>query len=724
MKRPLFFGCICLVAIIALWTYCFDPPPFYGNLPIEEQAQITLQGQVYEKEKRSYYGTEMTILYLKSIAIIDSDTSQVSKLNSQYKIICELEKGQQEPDLGRILQISGNWRYYEGASNPGEFDAADYYGVQNIIGKLEKGRLEKSGDSYWHIREGLYRLREICTQRLYQALPEDKASVLAKMLLGVENTLNAETKELYQRNGIVHILSISGLHITMIGMGFYKLFRRCGCPILPAAAAGIICLLLYGCMTGFGISCVRAIGMYLIHMLGEITGRSYDLLTGAGVLMAVMVCSNPRLLYHCGFLLSFGSVLGIGILCPILPLQKFMVKKNLGRDLLQGLWTSTAITVFTLPISLYFFFEISLYSPLVNLLVLPFMGSVMVLGFLLILMPEMLFPAWIETLILEGFSWICRLAEKLPGHTWTAGRPALWQIVLYYFFLFGIILLCTKRRKPLWMLGILPLVSFLGVDFVQETKVCFLDVGQGDCIVAMTKSGSTYIFDGGSSSEKKMGENLLRPFLKYHGISKVDGIFLSHPDEDHVNGILELIEQGRIKIEALYLPQVDETCQEDFSEILMIAAELPVFYYSAGDSLQREDFQITCLHPNAGYNSESNAYSGCFLLAWEGCKVLLTGDVEGAGEVLLTEKMKNLPLEQVQVLKVAHHGSKFSTKTDFLKVVSPDLAVISCGKDNFYGHPHEETLSRLKAEDILYEITYETGCITVTEQGYTFFKRG
>ena len=727
MRRPLLFGCICLTAIIAIWTCCFDAPPFYSEFPVKEGEQITITGQIYQKEYRSYYGTDQINLYIKSIQIIYPDTGQVSKINPKYKIICEWKPDAEEAELGRYVQIQGTWQLFEHASNPGQFDYADYYGTQNIVGKVKKCFLKIQRDGYWPLREALFKLRNLLQGRLYQALPEKEASILSKMLLGVNGGLDKEVKELYQRNGIVHILSISGLHITMLGMSVYKLLRRCSCPLVPAAVVGAGFLLLYGCMTGFGISVCRAVGMYMIHMLGEVTGKNYDLLTATGVMLALMLIDNPRLIYHSGFMLSFTSVAGIGCLYPILPLQEAALKKKavpppiivrflLRRfgGLLQGLWASVSISIFTMPVMLYYFYEIPIYSPFVNLLVLPFMGPVMAAGIVLMILPHCTLLAVPEHIILNGYEKVCLLFEHLPWHTWVTGQPELWQVGVYYAGLLLIIRLCEKKSKW-WSLGIILCVIFLGTDNRSNTEVTFLDVGQGDCIVVMTENGKNYMFDGGSGSEKNVGKEIISSFLKYHGIGKLDGIFISHPDEDHISGVRELIEQDLVTIDTVYLPNVALECKEDYQEFLACVTNQKIVYYSVGDYVKTGDIEMSCLHPVENFSGESNTYSGCFLLEQvdNGFKILFTGDVEGTGETLLTEQLRKQGHFPIQVLKVAHHGSKYATSDAFLKQAEPVLAVISCGSKNAYGHPHEELLERLDKYACRIYSTKDTGAVTI-----------
>ena len=733
MKRPLLFVSICLSLIIAVWTSCVDAPPFYSPLTVKDGEQIIALGQVYQKESRSYYGAEQTNLYLKSIKYLDSSTGQVQTLNPKFKIICEYRELDKVVCLGEIVEISGTWKEYVHAANPGQFDSADHYAVQNIVGKVKAEKLTVTGGRVQQFREKLHQCKIWLLGRLYQYLPEKEAGILAKMLLGDGSGLDEEVKDLYQRNGIIHILSISGLHITIIGMGIYRLLRKCTCPIWPAAVIGGGVLLVYGAMTGFGISACRAIGMYLIRMLGEVLGRDYDLLTALGVLMTGMLFGNSRLIFHSGFLLSFASVAAVGILCPYfqfdeksfrkyepLPIWLQFMIRYFGRSI-QGLWTSMAISIFTLPILLYFFYEVPVYASLLNLLVLPFLGVLVMAGIALLLLPGTMLWAAVIHIILNGYERICQMFECLPGHTWVVGRPQLWQVGLYYGGL--IVLLWISRKKRYYLAGVLVLVFLLGIKRENGTQVTFLDVGQGDCIV-IVDGRNTIMIDGGSSTKKEIGENIVEPFLKYHGINKVDGVFLTHSDKDHMNGILEILEKDLIKVDTIYLPEVKE--RDEYAEILTLVEEENVVYYGKGDMLKTENLQMECLHPVKETALSDNESSGCFLLEADGCRVLLTGDVEGRGEELLAESLENIGIREIQVLKVSHHGSRNATSEDLLRRIDPILAVISCGENNSYGHPHKELIERLKGYTAHIYATKDKGSVTVytKDQKVVFFRKG
>lgn len=189
-------------------------------------------------------------------------------------------------------------------------------------------------------------------------------------------------------------------------MGIYQLLRRAGLPCAAAAVCGGAVLGLYGVMTGLGVSAVRAIGMYLIRMLSEAAGRTYDMLTALGVMAVILTWRNPAYLCHAGFLLSFGSVLGIGALCP--ALEKGF-SKNCQNRLLRSMLPGISVTLVTLPVQLWFYYEVPVYAIFLNLLVLPLMSVVMASGLIVMLLPGTGLLGTVTCLILSGYEKLCGL---------------------------------------------------------------------------------------------------------------------------------------------------------------------------------------------------------------------------------------------------------------------------------------------------------------------------
>lgn len=517
MKRPLFLAALFLVVIAALRLGAGgaeDVPPGYVSAKELEAAQeLLIAGQVYQKDETS--------IYLKSVVIYDSNALGQSAGGSGQGIpctenfICEMQ-GEADIPLGRTVAVQGIFAPYSHATNPGEFDAAVYYRTLSIGGKLRKAQMKACGEDRWPVRNGLYELKCLLKERLYRIFPEKEAAVMSALLLGDKKDLDSELKDLYKRNGILHILSISSLHITIIGMTVYRLLRRIGLPICPAAVGGSVLLLLYGGMTGFSVSACRAIGMYLIRMFGEVAGRTYDMLTALGVMGAVMVAWNPYYLQSSGFLLSFSSVLGLGVVSPVLALspgrnpsasagrakkppgktskptggslterlrgnplriqgnplqvqgrlfqaqgQSLGIReaaggmgaalwegcRGLGRGLLQSAMASLSITLTTLPIQLWFYYEVPVYSVFLNLFVLPLMKPMMITGLLAMLVPGLGVLGGIDYIILQSYEFVCGCFDRLPFHTWNPGCPKVWQIAAYYVLLAGVVLLRSRRKR-------------------------------------------------------------------------------------------------------------------------------------------------------------------------------------------------------------------------------------------------------------------------------------
>lgn len=838
MRRPLFLAALFLVIVAALRLGAGGaegaPPGHISAGQLSPGDELLLTGQVYQKDGSS--------VYLQSVVILESDafghSSADSRQENQYQeipcqdnIIWETEEAVEIP-LGRTVALEGVFYPCSPATNPGEFDAVMYYRTLGVGGRLRKARILAAGEEFWPLRDGLYELKCFLKNRLYRIFPEKEAAVMSALLLGDKKDLDSELKDLYKRNGILHILSISSLHITIIGMSLYRLLRKMGLPVCPAALGGSVLLLFYGGMTGFGVSACRAIGMYLIRMLGEAVGRTYDMLTALGVMGAVMVVRNPYYLQNSGFLLSFGSVLGIGLVSPALTpawrrggdrerrpkgdgsparrmreaaLQLLQALADAGKALLGSALASLSITLATLPIQLWFYYEIPVYSVFLNQFVLPLMKPMMITGLLAMLVPGLGFLGAVDTIILKSYEFLCGCFDELPFHTWNPGCPAIWQIVAYYLLLAGVVLAGNLRKKSdggrdgsvrndrgviaavgadgkgaqrpsgnlpgkpgyrpglfrgtigaaVRACGLAAAVLLFALRPPARNSVTFLDVGQGDCILVRTASGENYLFDCGSSSRSGVGRYVLLPYLKYNGISDIDVIFLSHPDADHVNGAVELLEIGgenHISIGQLVLPAIEESARrEQLGELLDSAAgtergeavaaaqagavasgsagAVPVGYIKAGDCFECDSASFLCLHPGVGVGTEDvNGYSECFYVEfsesstgfWNRGKgeqrwtMLLTGDVQNAGEEMLQRELQERDIGGITVLKAAHHGSKNSTPKELLERLSPLVTVISSGRNNRYGHPHGELLERLEESGTVILRTAQSGAITIT----------
>lgn len=642
-------------------------------------------------------------------------------------LICYLEEDVQgtadEENLrmGSRVILEGKLRTMQHASNPGEFDSADYYQIMGQQGRLMNSRIVWQGEHYDAFRESLCRLRQYFSMLLEVCYPEKEAEVMKAMLLGEKGMLDQELKGLYQQNGIIHILSISGLHLSLLGMGFHKLLEKLRFPGKLNLLLSVAFMFCYGTMTGMGVSVIRALIMFFFRMAAVFFHRTYDMLTALVVAAVTLLIQQPLYLEHSGFLFSFGAVCGIGTLLPA-AMENLLWEKKALRSLVSG----AVVSVGTLPIYLSYYYEFPPYSIFLNLLVIPCMSLVLGCGLLTLgagclWLPLGQLPALAGRVLLLFYEKSCELCSRLPGHRMITGCPESWQILLFLLLL--VFLVWRNRKLPkllFWQILLLALLLLTG-RFLGGFEVHMLDVGQGDCICIETEQGESMLIDGGSTDKKEVDVYQIVPFLKYQGISELKAVAVTHPDSDHMNGIqgmLEKYQENGIYIGTLLLPSVRENGKnENYRRLEELAAEneIPIHYLSAGESFELGEAELVCLHPEEqSCYSDANEMSVVLYLQRKEFTALFTGDLEGEGERQLLERMS---AADITLLKVAHHGSAGATTAEFLERVRPLTAIISSGHGNSYGHPHEETLERLRKSGAQIFGTQENGEITIRYRG-------
>lgn len=715
-----------------------------------KENTVIVQGKIYKIENTAF-GTN---IYLKGVEVENGEKSVSVK-----RIFVNTEKIP-NVKIGNIIKVRGKLRQFEEAANKGNFDSRKYYLSLGFYGKIEAGTIEVINSDYSGIRQGLYELRMEIIERLEKlcsdnngifSIINNKNGIIGAIILGDKTDLDSDIKELYSVSGIAHIPAISGLHISFIGMAIYRLLRR-RFRFLFSAAVSIPVVLSFGIMSGFGISTIRAIIMFILKIIGEVLGRKYDAITAISLAGLVLLVQNPFVVCNSGFQMSFGAIIAIVLILPIV--EEIL---NTDNKIIKVLSANFTISLVMNPILAWNYYELPTFSFLLNIVVVPLMSVVIVSSIAGIFCSYIMFGFGKAVIfpgcgILELYTFLCNIINKISVASIVVGQPKVTIIIVYYAILlvvlFGLknirtkytraekerniikketgLVLEKKAKKERRIKGqnvklrLACIVGFLLLNCLiyyipnQGFYITFINVGQGDGILIHGDNGTKVMVDGGSTSEKQVAKNCIVPYLKAEGIGTIDYSIITHTDKDHISGILEILENNnsnRIRIKNLVMPDINMK-DDTYNELIEKAKlkKINVLYIKKGDTLSLGKTKIKCIYPETTTTaSDKNDYCTVLSVKNKTSKILLTGDISKEIE----EKIKDDIEENYTVLKVAHHGSNYSSSEKFLKKVNPKYSIISVGKNNSYGHPGNETMERLRKQGGVIYRTDEKGGITI-----------
>ena len=630
---------------------------------------------------------------------------------------------------GQRLSLTGHIWAADPATNPYEFDFRDYLNRHGFNGyataKIEDVEiLGASAD----LQTVVIAARQAISRRI-DALFIDNAGLMRALVLGDRSMLSDELRAALNRSGIAHLVSISGMHVTLLAAMLSLVLGRF-MPMWKARLASVALLIPYGALIGFGAPFVRALMMFALMCFAPVAGRPGDAVTRLCAALLAFLLVEPRLVADAGFALSFSASAGIILLLPpisnLLGLDALRDRKSSSRRLARLthstalyfgmlLCASLAAQLATLPAVIAFFGAQSVVSLPFNLVCVPLCMAAYVLGMavLLVSVPFMPLAALIARVPDGMFSLltaITRFSAKLPVSSVHIGRYPSALVLAHW----GILLSASdlSRLRPRWrhcapiaLIAVAGLSALLCLGRAWGFSVVFLDAGQADSAVVRTR-GHTYLIDVGDT---------YTPAADYLNATclSLDGIVLSHPHQDHAGGLEQVLTSFRPR--AIYVPSGWFDVEEVSPSItagMALAREMGVeiVELSTGDSVPLSPVaRMDVYAPEAGCSTEEpNDMSLLTLVSCEGKRALFTGDLSAEAEPEV--------IPDTDILKVPHHGSNKAGSQRLLDACTPEIAVISVGENN-YGHPGEETLKKLKATGARVYLTRECGAITVSWRG-------
>ena len=687
-------------------------------------ARDTLPASATAALRARYDQPVGTMLVYMETGDAEAQSGKWSEKHRTYRAQSPSEKQDRDPTAdrnpeasrplpGERIEVYGKISPVEAPRNEGVFDFRLYYRTISVHGSMYGTSFRVIGGEPKPFARGLQELRLRMGDILDQLLSPQDAGIYRALLTGDKSAMDEDIRSLYQENGIAHILAVSGLHLSILGLGVYELLRRFGRSKAASGSVAALLIISYGILTGGSGSALRAVLMLLLRFLAAAVGRSYDMLTAMAAAALFLLWKEPFMLFGAGFQLSFLAVLAIG-LRHALPAPK--------HPLLEGLWLSFYLQLLTLPVILFHYFRFPLYGIFLNLIVLPLMGCVIYSGVFAVGLFGL--SEKLATIAVGGGHWILRLytllcthCAALPYSSLLLGRPSMHSILLYYTAL-GVVTWALAERHaaersglaacrlplPCIVLPLLLSMLCLPAKQPQGLEITALDVGQGDGFI-LRNQGLVMSVDGGSTSDQRLGENVLVPYLESQGIGHIDLALITHCDADHYSGIQYLLEEEpKMSIGELLLPRVAmQDARYDALRDAAAARNVRIRYFGQGDCIDLGEVEIRGYYPAGTERLEAaNDHSIGMLLRAPDFQMLFTGDMDEDCErqmlAALWEADAGYP--KIDVLKAGHHGSHTSSSEALLAALRPDYAILSYGVGNDYGHPHAETRERLRRYDV------------------------
>lgn len=668
-----------------------------------------------------YHGTEGTISARITRApadrtYVDAEVLALNDTTLEQPVPIRIQRAWEDNSnytLRAIYRFSGAFMAPSPATNPGGYDEEKILAQRGIATLFEAEAPGTLSADPPHWAQWLNSVKNHCSAILSRYLDPGQQALIAATLFGDVSTLNEDFYNVSQQFGIIHIFSVSGLHVSFI-LAFVLLLARL---LRRQHSWGLFLLMvplltLYTLLSDASAPAVRASIMGLATLLAMRLLRYRDPLTIIALAALALLLANPYNLWQIGFQLSFLAMLGLILLTPRFePFLGFLPK-----SLASALAVSLAAECVSLPLVAYYFYQIAPLSTLMNLLVVPFFSLLVPLALVALLVaaaiPALgaLFFLPVRMLILVIVA-LMDIVNSLTGtlHIYI-GQPSIWLLLLCYAALIVFCLVPLEARK-MSAASLVAAVLCLAVLILRPTvsenlRLTMVDVGQGTGCTYQTADGHWLVFDTGP------GADTVAQYLRYCGVNTIDALVLSHSDSDHIGGAAHILRDFHVRqLLASPYAQTSEEWQAlvpylDDTEIVTVDAPLT---FSLGDS------RLDCTLLAASDDGSENNNQVVSLLNDDGCTTLFCGDTD-------SEDLAAIPwTAATDLILVPHHGSKNSWNANFYRQHTPILALISAGTNNRYGHPHAETTDGLDSLSIPALCTADVGAVRIYERENTFY---
>ncbi len=616
--------------------------------------------------------------------------------------------------LGDIISFSDIFSSPK-KSNSHSFDYELYLYTKNISASFslptEYITLSHSDSS---LSDKLSLFSQLLSDKIRTVIGGEEGEVAAAITLGDKSGFSDRLSNSFSKSGISHIVAVSGMHLSILIGFFFFLAARSRLHYKIRNVFGILLVIFYMAVTGFSPSVTRAGIMTICMLLAAILDRKEDIATSFFLSAAVILMLNPYTIFSASFLLSYAALAGILIFSKSIRGKLEFLPQIIPGFVKDIVAASFSASILTYPVLAYMFNSVSLLSVFTNVLVVPLVNIIFItvllsagVGFMSAPMGSIL--AFIPKSLIKTVILCSDTVASVPYCCINVKTPSLLSLICFAVLvtLFYLVLSGKKPGKT-GTIALLLVICIISTSFILSslfTSVTFFDMGQGDCALIKTHGGRSYLIDTGPDGDDTVSA------LKSVGLNKIDIIFISHSDKDHSGALADVLSTFPTK--KVVLPRYDIN-GDDMTRIIDISVNsgVDVEFADGYCGYNLPGAAADVIWPSRTIMSD-DSNSGSLVLRFDikGNHFLFTGDIDSSAE---NDIIKTTEILDCDVLKVSHHGSSDASTDGFLKKVSADYSVISTGKDNAYGHPHDETLKRLEDSGSKILRTDECGDIKFT----------
>lgn len=638
-----------------------------------------------------------------------------------------------KPLIGNYYSLKGKLVPPFRSTNPSQFSYANYlrnFQTYTVFYSKENSYhlIPAQLSLKWKLIQGLNNSRISILDSHSKYLKSPNIEILGGVVFGDDAIAPPDyIKTTFINSGLLHILAASGMNVAFIYGFLFFFLRKLRVPYKISVSAGIFVIILYSLMTGLGPSVIRAAIMLIFILLGKLIDRDAHSISLLAFVALLMLIYNPAFINDVGFQLSFIVTFGL-LLSTNIVMEYFKFMPN---------WLSGAIfvpliaQVWVIPIQMFYFNNISLYSVFANILTVPFLSVISFGGFVSSVF-ALIKPIsdivcrvfdFVLNPLLNILVWISNFFSGLPHSLFITTHPSVLQVILYYaILLLGIYILkikFTDKKSTFLLLGLIGLLFVTTINIPNKNlEIIAFDVQNGDAFLLKTPRNKYMIIDTGksgyrgSSSKAKM---IIIKYLRDKGIKEIDSLILTHFDNDHAGGAVDLLEN--VKIDKVYVnslfddSRIAKRIYKKTPNIICINSKTVI------DKEQNFSIELNKAHVNKQKRiSVDNENSIVTLVQYNKFNMLFTGD---AGVVAFNQLKRQLP-KNITVLKVGHHGAKNVVDKPMIDYLNPKISLISVGVNN-YGHPNKKTLQVLRGTDIYRTDINHSIKIEVTPNEYKIF---